>query len=253
MTPAARITPTTADPWREVSAARLPAAHLHALAPVRDRADVRVFPAGESAWVRWPADWLDVVRCLLPVPGVEFLVDRGGKWFRFASRLPVSEVPPMGEGRPVAAVLSPARFEPVPPGTEAASPILLRVVRGGEPKPATALACRTAALATWADTATTMELAAVRAARSDGRAVLLGPKLPAIPGAVRFWGDDFFVPVGFRPDPDLPPVALRAAVGATADELVFLSESGAELIPRAAFEPLTRAAVRLAVAEGGTP
>lgn len=247
------MTPVTADPWREVSAARLPAAHLHALAPVRDRADVRVFPAGEFAWARWPAGRLDVVRCLLPVPGVEFLVDRGGTWFRFASRLPVSDVPPAGEGRPVAAVLSPARFEPLPPGAGAASPILLRVVRGGEPKPATALACRTSDLAQWAGTATTMELAAVRAARAGERAVLLGPKLPAIPGAVRSWGDDFFVPVGFRPDPDLSPVALRAAVGATADELVFLDESGAELIPRAAFEPLSRAAVRLALAEGAPP
>jgi hypothetical protein len=98
-----------------------------------------------------------------------------------------------------------------------------------------------------------MELAAVRAARSGGRAMLLGPKLPAIAGAVRFWGGDLLVPVGFRPDPDLPPAALRAAAGATADELVFLSESGAELVPRAAFEPLSRAAARLAVGGPNPP
>jgi hypothetical protein len=65
--------------------------------------------------------------------------------------------------------------------------------------------------------------------------------------AVRLWGDDLLVPVGFRPDPDLPPATLREAVGAEADELVVLDEAGAEVVPRAAFAPLTRAGVRLAL------
>ena len=81
------------DPWQAVSAARLPAAFLGALAPLRDRADVRVDVAGESAWVRWPAGRSEVVRRLLGVPGVEFFARRGRAWSRFGSRLPASEAP----------------------------------------------------------------------------------------------------------------------------------------------------------------
>ena len=77
--------------------------------------------------------------------------------------------------------------------------------------------------------------------------MLIGDRLPAVPGAVRFWGTDLLVPVGHRPDPDLPPAILRDAVGAGSDELVLLDEDGADVIPRAAFAPLTRAGLRLAL------
>jgi hypothetical protein len=121
-------------------------------------------------------------------------------------------------------------------------------VRGGEPKPASALECTLGDLLKWADVATTGELAAVRAARSGDRAILLIPQRVSIPSATRYWGEDVLVPVGFRPEPDLPPATLRAAVEAEPDELVFLKAEGTEIVPRGAFEPLTRAGVRLAFA-----
>src|SRR5262245_16751388 len=123
-------TATVQDPWKHVSAARLAVAHIAALAPVRDSADVRVFSDGESAWVSWPAGKGDVVRCLLPVPGVEFFTQRDGRWFQFGSRLPTAERPPSNDGRLVSAVLFPARFELVTPAVEAGSPVQLRVVHG---------------------------------------------------------------------------------------------------------------------------
>jgi hypothetical protein len=244
MTPAA-----VQDPWKDVSAARLAVAHLAVLAPVRDQPDVRVHADGASAWVRWPAGRADVVWCLLPVPGVEFFTHRGGLWFRFGSRLPTAEVPPSADGRPVSAVLFPAKFEPLLPGVGTGSPVPLRLVRGGEPRAATALACRLIDLAKWANAATTAELADVRAARGGDRVVLLGPRLPAVGSGTRFWGTDLLVPVGFRPEPDLPPAALRTAVGAADGEIVLLDHDGADLIPKAAFEPLTRAGLRLVIGE----
>jgi hypothetical protein len=237
----------TGDRWKDVSAAKLPAASLAVLAAVRADADVRVHLDGEVAWVRWPAGRDEVVRRLLPVPGVAFLARRDGLWFRFDSRLPTSDVPPAGDGRPLSSVLLPERFEPVEPPLGFAPPLVFRIVRGGGPRSATAVVCATADLQKWADTATTAELADVRAARSGSRAVLLGAKLPALPDGVRFWGDDLLVPVGFRPEPDLPASAIRSACGATVDDLVLLHDDGAELVPRAAFEPLTRAALRLAL------
>ncbi|MBN9520651.1 hypothetical protein J0H58_19395 [bacterium] len=244
MTPAA-------DPWKDVAAARIPLAAAAALGPVRHRAEVRVQPDGDCLWVRWPAGRADVVRCLLPVPGVVFLMPRGGSWFPFGCRVPTADLPPDGDGRPVASVLAPARFAPVAPAEVTALPVVLRATRGGEPKPVTALACALAGLAGWADTATSAELAAVRAARAGGRVVLRGAKLPAVPAATRFWGDDVLVPVGFRPEPDLTPDVVHAAAGAGADDLVLLDETGADLIPKAAFAPVTRAGLRLAVRPAG--
>lgn len=235
-----------ADPWADVSAARLPAAGLAALAAVRDRPDVRVHPDGEAVWVTWPAGRAEVVRCLMPVYGVTFFARRGGRWHRFGSRLPTAAGPPDGDGRPLAALLVPARFAPTAPAGPV-PPAPLRLVRGGGPKPATALLGPFAELARWAETATTMELAAVRAAWGGGRVAAVGDRLPPLPSAVRFWGDGVFVPLGFRPDPDLPPDVTRAAAGAAADDLVFLTAAATEIVSRAAFVPLTRAGVRLAL------
>jgi len=234
-----------ADRWREVSAARIPSECIAALAPVRSVDGVRVHIAGELAWVSWPVGRADVVKCLLPVPGVVFLARRRGVWFRFGTRLPCDDIPPEGDGQPLSAVLVPARFQPVAPPTTQLPPAVLRVVRGGEPRPATALVCVIGELLKWADVATSAELAAVKAVRCGDRAILLGSRLPSISGAVRFWGKDVLVPIGFRPDPELSPSGLRAACGVADGELLLLDETGAEVIPCRAFEHLTRASVRL--------
>ncbi|MCE9560703.1 MAG: hypothetical protein K8U57_01485 [Planctomycetes bacterium] len=235
------------DRWREVVAARIPATCLDALGPVRNVDGVRIHPVGETAWVCWPVGRADVVRCLLPVPGVVLFQRRRGAWFKFGSRLPSSDVPPDGEGHPLTAMLVPAKFGAAAPPTALLVPKVVSVQRGGEPKPASALVCTVRELQKWADVATTAELAAVRAVRSGERVVLMGSRLPAVPGAVRFWGKDVLVPVGFRPDPELSAVALRLACGVAENELLLLDESGAEVIPCRVFEALSRASIRLTV------
>ncbi len=243
------MTAPTHDPWAGVSAAQLPQEHLAALAAVRNFADVRVLLEDGVAWVCWPAGRGEVVRCLLPVPGVVFYSQRAGAWARFGHLVPTDDAPPATEGKPIAEVLVPARFEQIPLNTALPAPVVLTVVRGGSPKPATALICTIAELAEWADTATTAELARVRGARTGDRVALIGEQLPTILRAKRFWGRDVFVPVGFRPEPNLPTPALLAATGTTPKEFLFLDETGADVIPRGAFEPLTRAGVRLGVSE----
>ncbi|HEY1375595.1 MAG TPA: hypothetical protein VGF55_02315, partial [Gemmataceae bacterium] len=200
------------DPWADVAAARVPAAGLAALAPVRCRPGVAVHALGELAWVVFPAGDADVLRELRPVAGAEFFAYRGGAWFRLNGRLPTTDRPPVEGGVPLDRAVVPAPVTPVPPDTPG-PPVRLTVVRGGGPRPATAVRCAVAALARWADAATTAELAAIRAARCGGRALLVGPRLPAVAGGERFWGERVLVPVGFRPAPDLPADVLRAACG----------------------------------------
>jgi hypothetical protein len=69
--------------------------------------------------------------------------------------------------------------------------------------------------------------------------------LPLLPEGLRFWGTELFVPLGFRTEPDLPASAIREAAGAKPDELAVMDQDGIELIPRAIFKPLSRAAVRM--------
>ncbi len=247
------MTPTVADPWAAVAAARLPASRLDALAPVRGRSDVVVLPAGDSAWVQWTTSHADVIRCLLPVPDVELFTTRDGHWFRFGRRVPVADRPPDAEGRPVAGQLVPGPITPTPPSATPIEPVALTLARGTDPKPVTALACELADLRGWADTATTAELGAVRGAVSGSRVILRGSKLPYIPTATRYWGEPVLVPIGFRADPDLPAGLIRAAVQAADDELVLLGPTGADLVPVAVFEPLTRAGLRLALARRCDP
>jgi len=234
------------NPWQEISAARFAVSHLEALSALRDRTSVRIHIQREEAWVRWKGDNNDIMPHLLPIPGVEFFALRSGSWFRFKSLLPAGEKPPVDEGLPVSSVLFPKSFTSVQPETNDWTPAELTIVRCGNPQPASALVCTVNDLQKWADTATTSEIAKIKGARAGDKAILLGSQLPSIVNATRYWGDAVFVPLGFRSEPNLPPGALLMVVGANAEEFVFLNEEGARIVPRKAFEILTRAGMRLA-------
>ena len=125
-------------------------------------------------------------------------------------------------------------------------------------RPTTAVRCPAHVLSSWADQATSAqldELQAVCAERPerptrDSAILILGPagRLPLLPDATRYWGIDLLVPLGYRLEPELPESAVRRAAGADAGHLVLFEEDGFELIPRALFKPVTRAAIRLACA-----
>lgn len=240
MTPAA-----AADAWKTVTAARLPAAALPALAPVRTRPGVTVAFADWSAWAFFAPGDEAVLRCLRPVSDVAFFSPRGNHWHAFGRRLPSGERPPTEDARPLDRVLFPEPLAPVPPPESFGRPVPLTLVCGGKVQPTAALCCSVAAVAAWADGATTFELSSVRAARRGARAVLLGARLPAIAGR-RYWGHRVLLPLGMRADPDLGDEALRTACDVADDELLLLDETGPAAIPEAAFAPLTRAGVRLA-------
>jgi hypothetical protein len=117
--------------------------------------------------------------------------------------------------------------------------------------------CALTGLAAWAEDVPTERLAALRAAWTGGsgsraddpEVIVLGsaPTLPELPDGVRFWGSDrLLVPLGFRPEPELPEPALCRALGAGPDDQVVLHGEEPELIPRGAFRPLSRASIRLA-------
>jgi hypothetical protein len=232
-------------PLENVSCARLPLASLPALAGLRCRPGVTVRIEGASAWLRWPVDDEGVRRCVQPLAGAELYEIRDGVWYRPGRHLPAFEVADE-DGRPLEGALFPAPVEPEPPPVVALSPQVIRLAPADRPRAATVMHTPLAELGRWADTATTAQLAALRAARSGDRVLLLGRPLPALPGGLRLWGERLLVPLGFRPEPAFPESTLLEALGVGPENLVLLTAESAEVVPRGAFEPLTRAAVRLA-------
>lgn len=226
-------------------AARLPAAGLAALAPLRPVGGVRVI-AGDPAWVTWDGPRPDVVAAVLAVSGAELFEPRDGRWFRPGDRLPAFDVPPAGDAVALDRAVVPAPFAATEPDGRELKRVPLRLVRCDVPRPATAVRCSVSALQAWADVATTAEIAAVKAAQCGNVVWLLGEKLPALAGAERFWGDRVLVPLGLRAEPEWLEAALREAANVGPDELLVLTEAGTGALPTEAFRALTRGAIRRA-------
>jgi hypothetical protein len=248
----------------DVCAARLPVSALEVLADLRRESGIRVRLAPASgdgvneahAWVHWDPGNLTVLRRLLPLRGIELYAPRDGLWYRPGAHLPSFGVPQEAndEAIPLARAVTPRPIEVIEAGGDdvrGPRPIRLGLTRARDetPRETTALLCVLTELGEWADRATTTQLAAIEAAWSGEMALLLGHGLPPL-GGERFWGRRLLAPLGWRPDPDLPESTLLRALGVVEGEIVILEADGFEAIPRDAFQPLTRAGVRLARQEG---
>ena len=195
----------------------------------------------------------------LAAAGAVLYVERDGNWYRLGESLPRFEVPP-GDGSEwplLEQTIFPEPVKAVPSREDLKAPIRIRLVRDRVPvpRPAGALRCWPRSLAAWAERATSGQIAALEGAwlaagASDAREALVlvigsAESLPMLAEGMRFWGTELLVPMGLRPEPNLPASAIRSAAGARPEELAVLDEDGIELIPRAIFKPLSRAAIRM--------
>jgi hypothetical protein len=232
-------------PLDNVCCARLPLAVLPGLAGLRCRPGVTVRVEGERAWLRWPVGDEVVLRCVLPLEGAELYEARDGLWYQPGHHLPDFDVPLDDDNKPLDSVLFPAPVEPEPAPASSLVTQVIRLVRDGRSRPTTGLLCTRTDLVRWVETATTAQLAAVRAARCADSVLLLGQPLPPLNGGRRFWGQRLLVPLGFRPEPALPESTLLEALQVAGDDLAVLTPEGVEIVSRGVFGSLTRAGVRL--------
>lgn len=232
----------------QVCCASLPATALAVLADLRRSGGIRVTLAGERAWVRWRVESDAVLERVFPVPGVELFERRDGRWYRPGHHLPAFDVPLRDddEGQALGSVLVPDRIVAPPPGRMSAPPARFRLVRDDRARASSALTCGLDLLAHWAETATTVQIAALSAARDDDRVLVMGRNLPPLTGGERLWGTRVLVPLGYRPEPDLSERALRRVFEVEQDTLLWLRADGVEFVPDEAFRPLSRAGIRLA-------
>jgi hypothetical protein len=224
----------------------LPRQGLAALAGLRHDPSVRVVVAGEQAWVFWEPGQEEVLERVLPLTGAALYTRRDGVWYPLGAHLPAFEVPAENEALPLHRVLVPEAVQPEFPTGEEIWPHLLRLERDDRPRPTRALRCALSALASWADTATSAQLAGIRAARCANLVLLLGDDLTLLEGAERFWGERLLVPLGYRPWPSLPEDVLLEALGIPEGELLVLNAEGGEVISVDVFQALTRTGIRLA-------
>jgi MoxR-vWA-beta-propeller ternary system domain bpX2 len=232
----------------ECCCARLPAAMLPHLAPLRATPELCARIDGGNLWLFWPTGDAVLTRTLLALDGIELFGQCEGRWYRPGQHLPVFDVTSGEPARPLSSVLTPAAIEPLPPGGVGLRPVPLRLVACDQTRPCTLMRLPLAELARWAEHATSHQLSSLSAVH-DGSVVLMrGERLPALTGE-RFWGRRLFFPLGLRPEPDLAEDILATALRLEAGDVALVTETGVELIPTAAFTPLTRAGVRLAMRE----
>ena len=146
----------------EVSAARMPVAGLLALAAIRNRSGITIQRDENDVWVTFPAGDAEVLHCLRPVMGVQFLARRGSSWLQFGKRVPTVEKTRLQGGLPLDKAIFPKSLAANPPVDLPMTPVSIRIARGGSIETATAVRTSVPSLAHWADVATTSELAAVR-------------------------------------------------------------------------------------------
>lgn len=248
--------PKRVDGLAGVSLARVPTADLAALGRYRDRDDVRV--AGDDGdplvWVRWPVDDSGVLMALLPMSGVEFFREEDGVLFRAGRLLPANVRAP-GASSFVALdrAIAPARVEWEEPRRDWV-PVGLRLVADDRPRATSAMRAGPSELLPWAESVPSAVLGAIEATSDGATVILIGGRLPWVEGE-RWWGSRVFVPLGHRPDPELPESLLVGALGLQEGERAILSSApggvSAAVLSRETFGPLTLGGLRRLGAGGG--
>jgi hypothetical protein len=231
----------------EVCGASIPATSLAALAELRCRPGIRVVVIGQRAWLRWTSadEW--VLTQIVAVSGVVLYTEDEVGWSRLGSLLPAGPVPFDQAAQPLAHILTPAGIQPEPPRESEPHRVRIRLVRTDAVQTSTALSCSLTDLVAWCSRVPQPRLERLQAVWAKEQTLVFGARLPDVEGQ-RFWGAALLLPLGWRTEQELPPRSWREALGLLENEVLLWTDAGAEVIDTQAFEPLTRAGVRLAQA-----
>jgi hypothetical protein len=220
---------------------------LPALAELRAASNIEATVIGERLWLRWDGADERIVNCLRPVSGAEFFSLRDGIWHRIGCRVPYFGEPQEAAWHPLHYWIVPEPTRPVPAEESAIRPVALRLVEDHRPRSTSALRCRLNILGQWAESATSRQIGSLRAAICEGEIIVCGSQLPLLRDSQRYWGDRLLIPLGLRVEPAIAEIDLLPTLGVDDQELGVFQSSGIEIIALSAFQPLTRAGVRLAL------
>lgn len=238
-----------ARPW----AVRIALADAEAAGALRLRAGVEVLVDGDSVWIHGgPLD--DAVEAeLRKLPCLaRYAVLPDDRLVAWAERIPSGRLPD-GSWTPMAAWL-----RPTPQGAASPGPpprrVTPRLVRDDAEREAAILVVRGERLAAWAETAPASRLKPLAfAVCEDGRVLVKGTPLPALPGTRCAEEGGIVVPCGWAFEPRVDAAVMREVLGLAQGDLALFAEDGSwEKVPGEAFVRMTRSAVRISVDKGGT-
>src|SRR5262245_32931267 len=229
----------------DICCACVPAGELGRLAPLRCEPGLVVAKAGDWLWVKWHAQRDETLRVILPIPGCRLFRFCKGHWVQHGRHLPEFEVPNT-EYRPLAQVLFPAPITTLPTSALRAQPLHLTLAADANPRPTTALRISVAALLHWAESIPSDRLSRLRGAYRKQEAFVVGAILPSVVAGQRYWGRTVYVPLGFRPEPDLADSSLREVLGLQDGEWAILEDDGVQVVREEDMVPVSRAGLRLA-------
>lgn len=235
--------------------ARLPAAHLAALAEVRDRTGLQAALEGEQVWVDLQGVSASTLGRLKPIPRIEFFLrEQSGLLRKTGSRLAVDALPAL-QWQPLHELLSielpPPRFASTVRGR---SP--LRLVRDDRPRASSAILTTLGVLADYVDGAPAIRLSPLRfAAAEDGRVLIVGQPVPPLEGEHYWVSGEIAVRSGWRLAPVCDPVVLQELVQLSAGDVALFRPVEAQaaedvgqftvrIVAASDFVPVTRGAVR---------
>ncbi len=224
-----------------------------ALAALRLVPGLEVAEASGSIWLRGEALAEDLRPLLQAIPAVARF-ERTGDALRWPAGLVPRGVLPPGPWRPLASAF-PLTAPAITTTTSGAVPrAAVRLTRGGTLLPPAALLLPLAVWARFAIEAPTVRLQRWRfaASRGEGRVLVLGTPLPALPGEPFIApAPGLLIPAGCTWTPAIDPAVLRAAAGARADDIVWWRErEGILLLPAEQWVPATRSGARRLQDEG---
>jgi hypothetical protein len=222
----------------------LPTGALPLLAELRCAPGVDVIADGEFAWLRWPSAQEFVTRRLLPIAGLTLFVRRDNCWYELGRRIPAVAVALDRPGVPLIKALTPTAIQPEMTANAATQKLSLTLTPDSTPRQTTAIRCSIAVLEKWIDQATTAQFAGLRAAVAHDEVLVLGGKLPVLPGNRRYWGNTILSPLGLRPNPPLSERVLSQALKLQTGSIALLEEASVEVLDN--FAEVSRAGVRMA-------
>lgn len=219
-------------------------------AVLRQCAGVEVCAAGEDLWLRGPCDRGAVERAMWQIPGERY-VESEGKLVPWGRALPVAEGP---QGRWVALAehLRIVAGAPALPGLAPAG-VRLRLERSHRERPAELLEVDAAVWGRYVQEVAGIRLTELQyALSSEGRVLIRGRPMPALPGS-RLWLEaGMAVPCGWEWRPVVPAKVVAERLELQAGEMAVLAEDGSyEVVPEQAWVAASRSSVRLSLEEGG--
>lgn len=230
-----------ARPW----AVRIALADAQSAGALRLRAGVEVLVQGDAVWIRGGTLGEDVETELRKLPCVaRYTVLPGDGLIAWEEWIPSGRLPE-GSWTPIAAWLKPTPQDAASPGTPPRK-VTPRLVRDASEREAEILVVRGETLAAWAETAPASRLKPLSfAVCEDGRVLVKGKPLPALPGTRHAEEGGIAVPCGWAFEPRIDAAVMREVLGLATGDLALFAEDGTwERVDREALVRTSRSAVR---------